>query len=149
VPQAGGRPRAKIDLAELEKLCVLQCTQPEIAAFFGVSLATVERRGQHQRFREIMERGYLKGKISVRRKQMQLMEAGDKTMAIWLGKQLLGQRDAVSVEHGGNLEIAPDIAKLRSVIVEALAEYPEAKVAVARRLFEAGRAIDIPHEQIQ
>ena len=38
------RPKAKIDLAELEKLCAMQCTDEEIAAFFGVSTKTVERR---------------------------------------------------------------------------------------------------------
>ena len=95
------RPRINIDLVELEKLCVLQCTQPEIAAFFGVSLATIEKRAKHQEFRDVMARGYQKGKISVRRKQMQLLEAGSNTMAIWLGKQLLGQRDQYAHEHTG------------------------------------------------
>jgi len=31
------RPKTKIDLGELEKLCSMQCTDEEIAAFFGVS----------------------------------------------------------------------------------------------------------------
>jgi hypothetical protein len=31
------RPEANIDLAELEKLCAMQCTDQEIAAFLGVS----------------------------------------------------------------------------------------------------------------
>jgi hypothetical protein len=31
------RPKVKIDLAELEKLCGMQCTDEEVAAFFGVS----------------------------------------------------------------------------------------------------------------
>lgn len=96
---AGGRPRVKIDITELEKLCVLQCTQAEIAAFFGIGTATLERYARKAEYRDVMERGYLKGKISVRRKQMQLMESGNVTMAIWLGKQLLGQKD--KVEHGG------------------------------------------------
>ena len=38
------RPKVKIDLAELEKLCGLQCTDAEIAAFFGVSTRTIVRR---------------------------------------------------------------------------------------------------------
>ena len=38
------RPEAKIDLVELEKLCGMQCTDEEIAAFFGVSKRTIERR---------------------------------------------------------------------------------------------------------
>jgi hypothetical protein len=37
------RPQAKIDPIELEKLCAMQCTDEEIAAFFGVSTKTIER----------------------------------------------------------------------------------------------------------
>src|SRR5262249_47586121 len=59
------RPKAKIDLSELEKLCGLQCTDAEIAAFFGVSARTIERRRQVQKFADVMERSKLKGKVSV------------------------------------------------------------------------------------
>ena len=45
------RPEANIDLEELEKLCVMQCTDEEIAAFFGVSTRTIERRRKVQSFR--------------------------------------------------------------------------------------------------
>ena len=89
-----------IDLNELEKLCALQCTQVEIAAFFNVSVPTIERRARESKFREAMERGYAKGRISVRRKQMQLLEAGSNTMAVWLGKQLLGQKDRHELSGG-------------------------------------------------
>ena len=43
-----------------------------------------------------MERGKAKGRISVRRMQMKMLEAGNATMGIWLGKQLLGQTDEVN-----------------------------------------------------
>jgi hypothetical protein len=66
----------------------------------------MERRARHQNVRDVMDRGYLKGKISVRRKQMQLMEAGSPAMAIWLGKQLLNQRDQLRVESEGVLDVA-------------------------------------------
>ena len=46
------RPKAKIDLVELEKLCVMQCTDEEVAAFFGVSIRTIERRRQVKKFSE-------------------------------------------------------------------------------------------------
>ena len=39
-----GRPAVEIDAAELERLCALQCTEEEIAAWFGVSKKTIERR---------------------------------------------------------------------------------------------------------
>ncbi len=101
-----GHPPAKIDLEELEKLCVLQCTQGEIAAYFGVSRRTIETKAQDPKFREIMERGQQKGLISLRRKQMQAVEAGIPTMLIWMGKQLLGQKDKqeLSGPNGGPIE---------------------------------------------
>jgi hypothetical protein len=82
-----------MDLAELEKLCVLQCTDVEIAAWFGVTTRTIERRRKVKKFADIMDRGKAKGRISVRRQQMKLLEAGNATMGVWLGKQLLGQTD--------------------------------------------------------
>lgn len=88
-----GRPKARIDLAELEKLAGLQCTDEEIGAWFGISQKTIQRRKQNARFVELLERGRGKGKISLRRAQMQAALAGNITAQIWLGKQILGQRD--------------------------------------------------------
>ena len=84
---------ARIDLAELEKLCAMQCTDEEIAAWFKVTTRTIERRRKVRKFAEIMDRGKARGKISVRRMQMKLLEEGNATMGVWLGKQLLGQTD--------------------------------------------------------
>src|ERR1043166_1987084 len=86
---------AKIDLRELEKLCALQATDVEIAAFFEVSTRTIERRRKNPKFAEVMERGKAKGRLSVRRLQMRLLERGNATMGVWLGKQLLGQGDRI------------------------------------------------------
>ncbi len=114
---AGRKPIA-IDLVELEKLCALQCTDEEIAYFFGVTPRTIENRRKQHRFSEPMKRGRAKGRISVRRSQMRLLEAGNTTMAIWLGKQLLGQRDVVTNEltggGGGPIAITskPDLSRL-------------------------------------
>lgn len=100
------RPRKpELNLEELEKLCNMQATQPEIAAWFKMSLATFERRAQDKGAREIMERGYKVGLISLRRKQFQMAVDGDKTMLVWLGKQYLDQRDKQSIEHAGELNI--------------------------------------------
>jgi hypothetical protein len=91
--------RAGIDLAELERLCQLQCTDEEIAAWFRVSTRTIERRRLEPEFLEVMERGKAKGRISVRRQQMKLLEEGNATMGVWLGKQILGQVDQVVVQN--------------------------------------------------
>lgn len=102
----GARPRSgrkaiAIDLVELEKLCSLQCTHEELAAWFNVSTRTIESRRKQPQFAAIMNRGRAKGRISVRRAQMKLLEAGNGTMGVWLGKQLLGQRDVTPIELSG------------------------------------------------
>lgn len=98
----GGRPREVIDLDELTKLCALQCTQADIASWFGVSRPTIERRvAEDPEFREAMERGYARGRISLRRRQIQRAEAGGDVMLIWLGKQYLGQTDRVESRISG------------------------------------------------
>ena len=111
-----GHPPAKIDKEELEKLCVLQCTQGEIAAYFAVTRRTIENYAAKPEYGEIMERGRLKGLISVRRRQMQLMDSGNVTMAIWLGKQLLGQKDKMEhdVDLHGSLSIADRLLERRN-----------------------------------
>jgi hypothetical protein len=94
--------RARIDLAELEKLSSLQCTDEEVAHWFGVTTRTIERRRKVRKFAEAMERGKARGRISVRRMQMKLLEEGNATMGVWLGKQLLGQTDQVWHEVNQN-----------------------------------------------
>ena len=95
--------KAKIDLAELEKLCHLNCTDEEIAAWFNVTVRTIIRKRKIPKFAAVMERGRAKGKISVRRMQMRLLEQGNATMGVWLGKQLLGQTDHLYHDMNGPL----------------------------------------------
>jgi len=97
---AGRRP-VHIDLIELEKLCSIQCTDEDLAGFFGVTTRTIENRRKKSEFREAMERGRAKGRVSVRRAQFKLLEKGDAGTAKWLGKQYLGQRDITPVELTG------------------------------------------------
>src|SRR5262245_34574879 len=112
------RPEAKIDLAELEKLCGMQCTDEEIAAFFGVSARTIERRRQVPKFREAMDQGRAKGRVSVRRHLHRLAATGNIAAAIFLAKNLLGYKDVVNTEHtglaGGPIQFAtkPDLSQL-------------------------------------
>ncbi len=109
------RPKTKIDLVELEKLCSMQCTDEEIAAFFVVSKKTIERRRKVTRFREIMDNAKAKGRISVRRNLFRLANNGNVAAAIFLSKNLLGYRDVMSNEHSG-----PDGGPVQFSVVEAL-----------------------------
>ena len=112
------RPKAKIDLVELEKLCGMQCTAEEVAAFFSVSTRTIERRRQVKRFREVIDRAKAKGRVSIRRNLFRLAGAGNIAAVIFLAKNLLGYRDVVNTEHtglaGGPIQLAnkPDLTQL-------------------------------------
>ena len=116
------RPEAKIDLAELEKLCALQCTDEEVAAFFGVSTRTIERRRKVGSFREAMERGKAKGRISVRRHLFRLASGGSAASAIFLAKNLLGFKDVISNEHSGP-EGGPIPMSLADTLRESMKTY--------------------------
>lgn len=89
------RPRKEIDQKQFESLCALQCTGEEILDFFNVTDRTLNawcKRTYGAGFSEIFRQKRGKGKISLRRHQMRLGEK-NATMAIWLGKQYLGQTD--------------------------------------------------------
>ena len=91
------RPRKEIDQKQFENLCGLQCTLEEICGWFGVCSDTLEawcKRTYKQNFSEIFKQKRGTGKISRRRAQFRLAEK-NANMAIWLGKQYLGQKDVV------------------------------------------------------
>ena len=91
----GGRPQIVIDQTLFEKLCGLQCTLEEIAGVLSCSMDTVERwckRTYNESFAEVYKKHSATGKTSLRRAQFKLAEKSA-AMAIWLGKQYLGQRD--------------------------------------------------------
>jgi len=89
-----GRPKAKFDLGEVEKLASYHCEDQEIAAFFDVDPKTVQRRKKDDpAFLSAIEKGRDKGKLSLRRWQFDAAKTGNITMLIWLGKQYLGQAD--------------------------------------------------------
>lgn len=93
------RPRKEIDKKQFENLCALQCTHDEICAWFDVTVKTLEswcKRTYGDSFSKVFAQKRGKGKISLRRSQWQLAEKSA-SMAIWLGKQYLNQRDNVNV----------------------------------------------------
>jgi hypothetical protein len=92
-----GRKTKEIDKLELEKLCSMQCTDEEIAAWFCVSVRTIRSRRKQAQYAEVMRRGNAKGCISIRRAQIRLLEAGNASIAIWLGKTMLGQKDTMQI----------------------------------------------------
>ena len=93
------RPRKEIDQKQFENLCGLQCTLEEICGWFGVTDKTLNswcKRTYSESFSEVFRQKRSTGKISLRRSQWKLAEK-NANMAIWLGKQYLGQKDIVEV----------------------------------------------------
>lgn len=94
---ATGRPRKEIDNKIFENLCGLQCTLEEIAGVFDCSADTIERwckREYGETFAETYKKHSAKGKMSLRRIQFKLAEKSA-AMAIFLGKNYLGQKDNI------------------------------------------------------
>jgi hypothetical protein len=95
------RPEKRIDLEEMEKLYGLQCTDEEVASFFGVSIRTIVRRRQVRTFQEAKDRALAKGRVSVRRNLFRLSAGGNVAATIFLAKNLLGYKDYVANELSG------------------------------------------------
>lgn len=107
-----GRPKIEIDQKQFESLCGLQCTLAEIASFFQCSEDTIERwckRTYEITFAEAYKKHSAKGKMSLRRAQFRLAET-NATMAIFLGKQYLGQKDFPNDKgDGGEVKVIIDV----------------------------------------
>lgn len=120
--------QAKIDKAQFEKLCGLQCTESEIMSYFEVCKDTLIewcRNTYGEDFSTIFEQKKGKGKIALRRYQLQQAEKNP-TMAIWLGKQYLGQTDkivsrneiklpVIHIEETNNKELEKEFEKFNEV----------------------------------
>lgn len=89
------RPKKEIDYTIVEKLAGIQCTQEEIANFLEISVRTLQR---DEEFCRIFKKGQDNGKMSLKRYQFKLAEKNT-AMAIWLGKQYLGQKDNIDISQ--------------------------------------------------
>ena len=113
----GGRPRKEIDLAQLATMAQIQCTEEECADIFDMDRDTLRARIQEETgegFSAFFKKHSTEGKRSLRRAQYrtaigteadpstgQPAIAPNPTMQIWLGKQMLGQKDVIRQESTG------------------------------------------------
>ena len=96
--------KIEFDLKQVRNLCKLMTTQEEMAAFFNVSLSTIEARMRDEpAFKKAVEDGYAEGRLRLRRWQMRAASRGNASMLIFLGKNLLGQKDQVDAVHSGSV----------------------------------------------
>ena len=82
---------------QFEKLCALQATIEEIAGFFDCDEDTVNawcKRVYGETFSVVFKSKSAQGKLSLRRTQFKLAEKSA-AMAIFLGKNMLGQTDKI------------------------------------------------------
>jgi hypothetical protein len=118
-----GRPRFEFDLALVERLAQISCTDAEIAAACGCALSTFTlRKAEDAEFSDAIERARESGKSSLRRAQWKAALGGDRTMLIWLGKQHLGQSDKSELAgHGGG---PISVERIERVIIDPASEAP-------------------------
>jgi hypothetical protein len=94
VRNLGGRPCAEIDLETVRNSAKIGCTVNEIAAVLGVSRSTMFKyMALDPNIQIAIDEGRDMGCGTLRRFQWHKAEAGSDTMLIWLGKQMLGQKD--------------------------------------------------------
>jgi hypothetical protein len=102
-PASPGRPPALVmdegTLKKIKNLAAGQCTKEDAAGFLGVSLPTFRAfLSANEKAQEAWDMGPSAGKASLRLIQFNLAKKST-AMAIWLGKQWLGQKD--------NLQLGP------------------------------------------
>ena len=109
-----GRPKLDIDPEQVTRLARLHCTMQEMASFFGCHIDTLR-----DNFSNEIDKGRSEGNISLRRKQWQMaVEKGNVVMLIWLGKQMLGQRNEI-IESDGNTPLPIyDIVEDKKEVIE-------------------------------
>ena len=83
-----GRDKKVVPEEQVLELAKLHCTNQEMADFFEVKLQTFV-----DNFRDIITKGRLETKQRLRAAQLKLAMNGDRSMLIWLGKNILGQSD--------------------------------------------------------
>ena len=83
-----GRNKTVIPEEQVMELAKLHCTNQEMADFFEVKLQTFM-----DNFRDIITKGRLLTKQRLRKAQLDLALKGDRTMLIWLGRNILMQNE--------------------------------------------------------
>ncbi len=116
-----GRPRKVFDYERVQGLGAIGCTHQEMAAVFKCAASTIDKAMESdQKFSGAYKDGYSNLKMSLRRKQIAIAmgdvvssEGKDRVsyvnptgMLIWLGKNMLDQRDTPEIEIGEPVEWA-------------------------------------------
>jgi AraC-like DNA-binding protein len=101
-PKGPSKPMTDKEFEQLVAMIRIQCTRDEICDVLNMSETTLNRRlkerGEHN-FEALYKKHSGEGKASLRRMQWKAAEAGNPTMLVWLGKNMLDQKDKVEQDH--------------------------------------------------
>jgi hypothetical protein len=125
------------DRVVFEELCNIQCTQTEIAAVMKMSVDSLVRKVEAhycQRYADVYKVHIEYGKMSLRRMQLNLAKRSA-AMAIWLGKQYLGQKEHLALTHA-----SPEVIQHFEGIMKQLAKKQDELIEV-----EAVQESDLSH----
>ena len=92
-----GRPPVNIKEKEFDSLCAMQCTEEEIAAFYGCTIDTINnwcKRTFGMTFSEIYPQKRARGKASLRRAGFKMAQTVP-SVHIFYAKNFLGMTDKV------------------------------------------------------
>jgi len=118
---AGGVDLTTIDYKTLDKLCEIHCTGEECASILDIDYDTLNRRLKEEGyfgFTEYFKKKSATGKMSLRRKQIEVALEGNTTMLVWMGKQHLGQSDKVEQEIKAEVYSQDNVDKLEKFLLE-------------------------------
>ena len=121
-PNPNGGPVRDIDLKALEKLCEIGCIDLEICAILRISHDTLSRRKQDPAFMQLMEGARARRTASLRRMQWMSAEAGSIPMQIFLGKNMLGQRDKFDEQADTSTDKAREFAQALKTMMSVEAD---------------------------
>lgn len=103
-PKGNRNAEKEIDWNQLESLVAIQCTQEECASVLNIGVTTLSDKIKDKygmSFRDYFKEKSGKGKASLRRRQFEMAKTNP-TMAIWLGKNILNQKDSPLVDQSSH-----------------------------------------------
>jgi len=122
-----GRPPKPIDWEQFDKLCKIQCSLREIAAWFECSEDTIERRCESEKnmsFADYANEKRALGKVTLKRRQYEVAMEGNIPMLIWLGKNWLEQYDKQDIEIKETITIQTKLEAIRNTVINMIVDQP-------------------------
>ena len=100
----GGAPKKILNAGMIQIMAMKGLTQEDIAAVLRCSADTIYRN-----YAGAFAIGRQKCMSSLRRKQFEMAMKGDRTMLVWLGKNMLGQKDRHELTGKDDSPLMPEV----------------------------------------